>query len=63
MVFGVLCPTQDETKSVALSEALDVLHRAMCITSHCCIAMVIEMASNVWALFVVVNFMYAHNHR
>jgi len=40
---------------VASSEALDVLHRAMRLTSYRCIAMAIEIASNSSAFFVVVN--------
>jgi hypothetical protein len=40
---------------VALSEALDVLHRAMRPTSYCCIAMAIEIAINSPAFFVAVD--------
>jgi len=41
--------------SVASSEALDVLHRAMCPASYRCIAMAMETASDSSAFFVVVN--------
>jgi hypothetical protein len=40
---------------VALSEALDVLHRAMCPASYRHICMAIEIASNSPTFFVVVN--------
>jgi len=40
---------------VASSEALDVLHRAMCPTSYRCIAIAIEIASDSSAFFVVVD--------
>jgi len=40
---------------VASSEALDGLHRAMRPTSYGCIAMAIEIASNLPAFFVVVD--------
>jgi hypothetical protein len=40
---------------VASSEALDVLHWAMCPPSYCCIAMAIEIASNSPAFFVAVD--------
>jgi hypothetical protein len=40
---------------VALSEALDVLHRAMRPTSHRCIAMAIKIASDSPAFFVAVD--------
>jgi hypothetical protein len=31
---------------VAFSEALDVIYRVMCPASYCCVAMAIEIASN-----------------
>jgi hypothetical protein len=44
---------------VALSEALDVLHRAMCLTLYRCIAMAIEIARDLSAFFVAVNSLFA----
>jgi len=46
---------------MALSEAQDVLHRAMCPTLHCRIRMAIEIASNLPAFFIIVNLLIAHN--
>ena len=40
---------------VASSEALDVLHRAMHLASYRCIAMAIEIASDLPAFFVAVD--------
>jgi hypothetical protein len=42
------------------SEALDVLHWAMCPASHRRICMVIEVASNLPAFFIVANYLFAH---
>jgi hypothetical protein len=44
---------------VALSEALDVLYRAMRLTLFRCIAMVIEIASDSSAFFVAINSLFA----
>jgi len=44
---------------VALSEALDVLHRVMRLATYRCIAMAIEIASNLSAFFVAVNSLFA----
>ena len=46
---------------VASSEAQDVLHRAMHPASYCCIRMAIKIASDLPALFVVVDLLFAHN--
>jgi hypothetical protein len=46
---------------VASSEALDVLHWAMHPALHRCICMVIEVASNLPAFFVVADYLFAHN--
>ena len=48
---------------VASSEAQDVLHQAMCPTLHRHIRMAIEIISNLPALFIVVNLLFAHNVR
>jgi len=40
---------------VASSEALDVLHRAMCFASYRCIAMAIEITSDSSAFYVVID--------
>jgi hypothetical protein len=45
--------------SVASSEALDVLHRAMRPALYRCIAMAIGTASNSSAFFVAVNSLFA----
>jgi hypothetical protein len=42
---------------VALSEALDVIHRAMRPTSYRCIAMAIEIAIDSPAFFVAINLL------
>jgi len=44
---------------VALSEALDVLHRAMRLESYRCIAMAIEITRDSSAFFVAVNSLFA----
>jgi hypothetical protein len=44
----------------ASSEALDVLHWAMCPALPRCIGMVIEVASNSPAFFVVTDYLFAH---
>jgi hypothetical protein len=44
---------------VALSEALDVLHRAMRLASYRCIAMAIEITRDSSAFFVAVNSLFA----
>jgi hypothetical protein len=41
----------------ASSEALDVLHQVMCPTLYCCIAMAIEIASNLPVYFILVNLL------
>jgi hypothetical protein len=46
---------------VASSEALDVLHRAKRPAWHSRTRMVIEIASNLPAFFVVANHLFAHN--
>jgi hypothetical protein len=46
---------------VASREALDVLHWAMRPASHRRICMVIEVASNLPAFFVVADYLLAHN--
>jgi hypothetical protein len=48
---------------VASSKARDVLHWAMRPASYRRIRMVIEIASNFPAFFVVVDFLFAHNCR
>jgi hypothetical protein len=42
---------------VALSEAPDVIHRAMCPASYRCIAMAIEIAIDSPAFFVAVDLL------
>jgi hypothetical protein len=42
---------------VASSEALDVLHQVMCPTLYCCIAMAIEIASDLPVFFILVNLL------
>jgi hypothetical protein len=44
------------------SEARDVLHRAVRPASYRRIPMAIEIASDLPAFFVVLNFVFAHNH-
>jgi hypothetical protein len=44
----------------ASSEALDVLHWAMCPASHRRIGMVIKVTSNSPAFFVVTDYLFAH---
>jgi hypothetical protein len=44
----------------ASCEALDVLHWAMRPASHCRIRMVIEVASNLPAFFIVTDYLLAH---
>ncbi len=46
---------------VALSEALDVLQLEMCPVPYCCICMAIKIASDLPALFIVVDYLFAHN--
>jgi hypothetical protein len=46
---------------VASSEALDVLHWAMHPALHHRICMVIEVASNLPAFFIVADYLFAHN--
>ena len=46
---------------VTLSEAQDVLHRAMRLASHRRIRMTIEIASDLPAFFIVVDSLFAHN--
>jgi hypothetical protein len=48
---------------VALSEALDVIHQAMCPTLYCRIRVVIKIASNLPAFFFVVDFVVTNNLR
>jgi hypothetical protein len=45
---------------VALCEATDALHREMRPASHRRIRMVIEVASNLLAFFVVEDYLFAH---
>jgi hypothetical protein len=45
---------------VGSCEALDVLHWVMRLASHCSICMVIEVASNLPAFFVVADYLFAH---
>ena len=45
---------------VASSEALDVLHWVMRPASHRRICMVIEVASNLPAFFVIADYLFAH---
>jgi hypothetical protein len=46
---------------VASSKTRDVLHWAMCLASYRRICMVIKIDSNFTALFVVIDFLFAHN--
>jgi hypothetical protein len=46
---------------VALHEATDVLHRAMHPALYCRIHMAMEIASNLPAFYVVVDFFVGHN--
>jgi hypothetical protein len=46
---------------VALHEATDALHWAMHPALYHCIRMIIEIASNLPAFFVVVDFVVGHN--
>ena len=46
---------------VASSEALDVLHWAMHHSSYCLIRMATDIASNLPAFFVIVNYLFAHS--
>jgi hypothetical protein len=46
---------------VALSEALDVLHQAMCRALNRRICMAIKITSDSPAFFVTVNFVVGHN--
>ena len=48
--------------SVASSETLNVLHRAMCPASHRRIRMVIENAIDSPVIFVIVNSVVTHYH-
>jgi hypothetical protein len=45
---------------VALHEAMDALHWAMRPTLHHHIHMVIKVASNSLAFFVIANYLFAH---
>ncbi len=45
---------------VASSEALDVLHWTMHPALHYCIRMVIKVASNLPAFFIVADYLFAH---
>jgi hypothetical protein len=45
---------------MASSEALDVLHWAMHPALHCRIRMVIKVASNSPAFFIVADYLFAH---
>jgi hypothetical protein len=47
---------------VALHEAKDALHRAMCITPYPPGGMVIEIVVDSATFFVIVDSMFAHNH-
>ncbi len=46
---------------VASSEVLDVLHWAMCPALHRRIRMVIKVASDLPAFFVIADYLFAHN--
>jgi hypothetical protein len=48
--------------SVALHEAMDALHPEMRIVLYCLGGMGIKIVVNLPALFVIVNFVVAHNH-
>jgi hypothetical protein len=45
---------------VALHEATDVLHQAMCIAKHCLSSMAIEIV-NLPAFFIIIDSIVAHN--
>jgi hypothetical protein len=47
---------------VALHEAKDVLHRAMCIALYPPGGMVIKIIVDLATFFVIVDSMFAHNH-
>jgi hypothetical protein len=47
---------------VALHEATDVLHWAMCITPYGPGSMAINIVVNLPAFFVIVDSIVAHNH-
>jgi hypothetical protein len=47
---------------VALHEATDALSWAMCPALYCRIRMAIEIASNLPAFFVIVDFIVGHNN-
>jgi hypothetical protein len=47
---------------VALHEAKDALHRAMCIAPYPPSGMVIEIVVDLATFFVIVDSMFAHNH-
>jgi hypothetical protein len=47
---------------VALHEAMDALHRAMCIALYHPGGMVIKIAINLPAFFIIVDSVVAHNH-
>ena len=48
---------------VASSEARDVLHWAMHPELYSCIPMVIEMASDLSAFFVIIDFLLGHHNQ
>jgi hypothetical protein len=48
---------------VALHEAMDALNWAMCIAPYSLGSMVIEIVIDLLAFFVIVNSVFAHNHR
>jgi hypothetical protein len=47
---------------VALHEAMDVLHWAMCIALYCPSGMGIKIVINLPAFFVIIDSVVAHNH-
>jgi hypothetical protein len=47
---------------VALHEAKDALHRAMCIVPYPPGGMVIKIVGDLATFFVIVDSMFAHNH-
>jgi hypothetical protein len=47
---------------VALHEAMDALHWAMCIAPYCPGGMAIKIVVNLPAFFVIVDSVVAHNH-
>jgi hypothetical protein len=47
---------------VALHEATDALHQAMCIVPYCPGSMGIEIVVNLPAFFLIVDSVVAHNH-